>query len=175
MGHNAVWIGGVGLVASVAAWLVCRLSGYTVAAWVAPLAIGTFCLGFSLVPRTPPGEGLEYRSYPTTCTVLTSRTVPLSPSCVVTLIGCVGSSKPCCHSAGAVKSAGRSPKHWWKTLPNRPSRGRLSAAWEASIAPIGARCWQSSAISAVCVLPLIGGRSIVFGSRDDQRSSSPVS
>jgi len=32
-------------VASVAAWLLCRLSGYTVAAWVAPLAIGTFCLG----------------------------------------------------------------------------------------------------------------------------------
>src|SRR5262249_14723211 len=47
---------------------------------------------------------LEYRSYPTTFTVLTSRTVPLSPSCVVTLIGCVGSSKPCCHSAGAVKA-----------------------------------------------------------------------
>ena len=45
MGHNAVLIGGVGLVASVAAWLLCRLSGYTVAAWVAPLAIGTFCLG----------------------------------------------------------------------------------------------------------------------------------
>jgi hypothetical protein len=32
-------------VASVAAWLLCRLSGYTVAAWVAPLAIATFCLG----------------------------------------------------------------------------------------------------------------------------------
>ena len=31
--------------ASVAAWLLCRLSGYIVAAWVAPLAIGTFCLG----------------------------------------------------------------------------------------------------------------------------------
>jgi hypothetical protein len=45
MGHNAVFIGGVGLVASVAAWLVCRLSGYNVAAWVAPLAISTFCLG----------------------------------------------------------------------------------------------------------------------------------
>ena len=45
MGHNAVLIGGVGLVASVAAWLICRLSGYTIAAWVAPLAIGTFCLG----------------------------------------------------------------------------------------------------------------------------------
>lgn len=45
MGHNAVLIGGVGLVAAVAAWLLCRLSGYTVAAWVAPLAIATFCLG----------------------------------------------------------------------------------------------------------------------------------
>ena len=45
MGHNAVWIGGVGLVASVAAWLVCRLSGYTVAAWVVPLTIVSFCLG----------------------------------------------------------------------------------------------------------------------------------
>ena len=30
---------------SVAAWLLCRLSGYTVAAWVAPLAISAFCLG----------------------------------------------------------------------------------------------------------------------------------
>jgi hypothetical protein len=45
MGHNAVLIGGVWLVSSVAAWLLCRLSGYTVAAWVAPLAISTFCLG----------------------------------------------------------------------------------------------------------------------------------
>jgi len=45
MGHNAVLNGGVGLVSSVAAWLLCRLSGYTVAAWVAPLAISTFCLG----------------------------------------------------------------------------------------------------------------------------------
>jgi hypothetical protein len=45
MGHNAVFIGGFWLVASVAAWVVCRLSGYTVAAWVAPLAISTFCLG----------------------------------------------------------------------------------------------------------------------------------
>ena len=45
MGHNPVLIGGVGFVASVAAWLLCCLSGYTVAAWVAPLAISTFCLG----------------------------------------------------------------------------------------------------------------------------------
>jgi hypothetical protein len=45
MGHNAILIGGTGLVGSVAAWLLCRLSGYPVAAWVAPLAIGTFCLG----------------------------------------------------------------------------------------------------------------------------------
>ena len=45
MVHNAVLIGGVGLIASVAAWLLCRLSGYTVAAWVAPLAISAFCLG----------------------------------------------------------------------------------------------------------------------------------
>jgi hypothetical protein len=45
MGHNAALIGGVWLVASVAAWLLCRWSGYTVAAWVAPLAISTFCLG----------------------------------------------------------------------------------------------------------------------------------
>ena len=45
MGYNAVLIGGVGLAASIAAWLLCRLSGYTVAAWVAPLAISTFCLG----------------------------------------------------------------------------------------------------------------------------------
>jgi hypothetical protein len=45
MWHNAILIGGFGVVASVAAWLLCRWSGYTVAAWVAPLAIGTFCLG----------------------------------------------------------------------------------------------------------------------------------
>ena len=45
MGHNAVLIGGVWLVASVGSWLLCRWSGYTVAAWVAPLAISTFCLG----------------------------------------------------------------------------------------------------------------------------------
>jgi hypothetical protein len=45
MWHNVVWIGGFGLVAAVAAWLLCHLSGYSVAAWVAPLAIGTFCLG----------------------------------------------------------------------------------------------------------------------------------
>src|SRR5215467_2948888 len=45
MGHNAILIGGVGLVASVTAWLLCRLSGYPVAAWVAPLAISTFCNG----------------------------------------------------------------------------------------------------------------------------------
>jgi len=45
MWHNVVWIGGFGLVAAVAAWLLCHLSGYSVAAWVAPLAIGMFCLG----------------------------------------------------------------------------------------------------------------------------------
>ena len=45
MGHNAVLIGGAGFAASVSAWLLCRLSGYTVAAWVAPLAISVFCLG----------------------------------------------------------------------------------------------------------------------------------
>jgi hypothetical protein len=45
MWHNAVSIGGFGTVVAVVAWLVCHWSGYTVAAWVAPLAIGTFCLG----------------------------------------------------------------------------------------------------------------------------------
>ncbi len=45
MGHNAALIGGLGIVAVAAAWLLCHLSGYTVAAWVAPLAITTFCLG----------------------------------------------------------------------------------------------------------------------------------
>src|SRR5262245_9763652 len=99
MGHNAVLIGGVGLVASVAAWLLCCLSGYTVAAWVAPLAISTFCLGLFIGARTPPAEGLEYRSYLTTYTILTWRTVPSSPSCAATLNGCGGSSKPNCHSA----------------------------------------------------------------------------
>ena len=50
---------------------------YAVAAWVAPLAIGAFCLGF-VVPNTT-AEGLEYPSYPTTSTVLAWRTVPSSP------------------------------------------------------------------------------------------------
>ncbi len=45
MGHNAALIGGVWIMTTVAAWLLCRVSGYTVAAWVAPLAISTFCLG----------------------------------------------------------------------------------------------------------------------------------
>ena len=45
MWHNFILIGALGLAAAVAAWLLCRFSGYTVAAWVAPLAIGTFCLG----------------------------------------------------------------------------------------------------------------------------------
>jgi hypothetical protein len=45
MWHNFVLIVGWGLAAAVAAWLLCRFSGYTVAAWVAPLAIGAFCLG----------------------------------------------------------------------------------------------------------------------------------
>jgi hypothetical protein len=35
-------------VASIAAWLLCRWSGYAVAAWVAPLTISTFCLGLFL-------------------------------------------------------------------------------------------------------------------------------
>jgi hypothetical protein len=48
MGHNAALIGGLWLSASVAAWLLCRWSGYTVAAWVAPLAITAFCLGLFL-------------------------------------------------------------------------------------------------------------------------------
>jgi len=49
MAHNAVLIGGIGVVASVAAWLLCRLSGYTVAAWAAPLALAPFALGYLLV------------------------------------------------------------------------------------------------------------------------------
>jgi hypothetical protein len=43
MGYNAALIGGFGIVAVAAAWLLCSFSGYTVAAWVAPLAISTFC------------------------------------------------------------------------------------------------------------------------------------
>jgi hypothetical protein len=48
-------------------------------------------LGFSLVPRTRPGEGLECPTYLTTCTVLTWYTVPLSWSCAARLNGCRGS------------------------------------------------------------------------------------
>ena len=43
--HNVSLIGSVWLFASVGAWLLCRWSGYSVAAWVAPLAISAFCLG----------------------------------------------------------------------------------------------------------------------------------
>jgi hypothetical protein len=46
MGYNAVLIDGFGIVAVAAAWLLCHFSGYTVAAWVAPLAISTFCFAF---------------------------------------------------------------------------------------------------------------------------------
>src|SRR6516162_1420437 len=92
MGHNAVLIGGTGLVASVAAWLLCRLSGYTVG-WPRS-QFAPFVSGFTLSPRTPLGEGLEYPSYPTTCTVLTWRTVPSSPSSAATLNGCGGSVLP---------------------------------------------------------------------------------
>jgi hypothetical protein len=67
MVHNAVLIGGVGLVASVAAWLLCRLTGYTVAAWVAPLAISALCLGLLLVPERRPGK-VGVPAYLTTCT-----------------------------------------------------------------------------------------------------------
>ena len=43
--HNVTLIGSVWLFASVGAWLACRWSGYSVAAWVAPLTISTLCLG----------------------------------------------------------------------------------------------------------------------------------
>ena len=43
MVHNAVLIGGVGLVARSPPGS--SVGGYTVAAWVAPLAISAFCLG----------------------------------------------------------------------------------------------------------------------------------
>ena len=62
MAHNAVLIGGIGVVASVAAWLLCRLSGYTVAAWAAPLAIGAFCLGLFIGAENTRGEVLEQSS-----------------------------------------------------------------------------------------------------------------
>jgi hypothetical protein len=45
MGYNAVLIGGFGIVAVAATWLLCHFSGYTVAAWVAPLVVSTFCFG----------------------------------------------------------------------------------------------------------------------------------
>jgi hypothetical protein len=80
----------VRLVASVAAWLLCRLSGYTVAAWVAPLAIGTFCLGlFVGVENTTKGRFrvplIAHRG-----------TVPSMSSRAVTLNESEDNSKPCC-------------------------------------------------------------------------------
>jgi hypothetical protein len=61
IGHNAALIGGVAL-ASITAWLLCRLSGYTVAAWVAPLAISTFCLGLFIgVENTTKGPLIAHR------------------------------------------------------------------------------------------------------------------
>src|SRR5262249_42356492 len=80
------------------------------------LQLAPFVLGFSLVPRTPLGEGLEYPSYPTTCTVLTSRTVPSSSSCAVTLNGCGSSSKPCCPNARRRKSTEASVTAWLNTV-----------------------------------------------------------
>ena len=46
------------VVALVAAWLLCRCSGYTVAAWVVPLAISAFCLGLLVG-----GESTTMRSF----------------------------------------------------------------------------------------------------------------
>jgi hypothetical protein len=43
MWHNLVWIGGIGLVAIIIAWIVCRWRGYSVAAW--SVTIIAFCLG----------------------------------------------------------------------------------------------------------------------------------
>jgi hypothetical protein len=109
MWHNVVLIGGVGLVASVGAWLLCRLSGYTVAAWVAPLAITAFCLGLFVGAENTSRGRLACPWYPTICTALTSRIVLSSPSCTVTLTECEGNSNPCCHST-AVPSRSPPPR-----------------------------------------------------------------
>jgi hypothetical protein len=45
MWHNLTLIGGVWIVAAIAAWLLCRWRGYSVATWAVPLAISAFCLG----------------------------------------------------------------------------------------------------------------------------------
>ena len=45
MWHNLTLIGGVWIVAVLAAWLLCRWRGYSAATWAAPLAISAFCLG----------------------------------------------------------------------------------------------------------------------------------
>jgi hypothetical protein len=52
MWHNIVWIGGIGLVATIIAWLVCRWRGYSVAAW--SVTIIAFCLGLFIGAENSP-------------------------------------------------------------------------------------------------------------------------
>ena len=97
MGYDAVFIGGVGLATSIAAWLLCRLSGYTVATWVAPLAISAFCLGlFVGAENTTRGRfRVSFVSHHIHSPHLAHRSV------TVELRGALermrDSSKPCCH------------------------------------------------------------------------------
>ena len=57
MWHNLVWIGGIGLVAIIIAWIVCRWRGYSVAAW--SVTIIAFCLGIFIGAENSPKGRFE--------------------------------------------------------------------------------------------------------------------
>lgn len=49
MWHNLVWIGGLWLIATAIAWLICTWRGYSFAAWA--FTIAAFCLGIFVGPE----------------------------------------------------------------------------------------------------------------------------
>ena len=50
--HNVVWIGGIWVVGSIIAWLICRWRGYSVA--VCAITITAFCIGISVGAENSP-------------------------------------------------------------------------------------------------------------------------
>ena len=63
MWHNLVWIGGIWLIATASAWLICTWRGYSFAAW--SFTIAAFCLGI-FVGAERGMESSTCPSYPTT-------------------------------------------------------------------------------------------------------------
>ena len=52
MWHNVVWIGGIWVVGSIIAWLICRWRGYSVA--VCAVMITAFCIGIFVGAENSP-------------------------------------------------------------------------------------------------------------------------